>query len=338
MSDLSETAPAVTVLLPVFNGWPHLPEAVASILDQTFVDFELLIVDDGSTDETPAYLDSLRDPRVRIIRQANAGLVASLNRGLREAKGSLIARMDADDVCAPDRLAAQCALLETRPAVVAVGCCYDVIDASGAVRAAVHLAAAADYLHRQLYLRNVFAHAAMMLRRSAVIELGGYRDVGPVEDYDLWCRLAARHPLANVPEPLLRYRVVETGISASNRQSQLACFEAVRARVHEETPLLVPSAREIVRQGDEHVRTYRRTCRGTEHWYAYDHFWLAVLVLRRRRWLAAARLFAATAAFVGRHPRGLTGIPPLTGLWSHLRTSRALRLFRARAVARGLQN
>jgi glycosyltransferase involved in cell wall biosynthesis len=124
--------PQVTVLLCVWNGEPHLKAAVDSILAQTFHDFEFLIIDDASTDGTPKFLASLTDPRVRVVRnETNLGLTRSLNRGLKLARGELIARQDADDWSTPDRLELQLPFLRANPPVVAVGAQAQLIDGNG---------------------------------------------------------------------------------------------------------------------------------------------------------------------------------------------------------------
>jgi len=111
----------LTVLLPVYNGMPYLPEAVDSVLAQTFADFRLLVLDDGSTDGTAAYLGGIDDPRVDVVHQENRGLGATLNRGIGLCETEYLARMDADDVACPDRLKLQVDYMERHPAVAMLG-------------------------------------------------------------------------------------------------------------------------------------------------------------------------------------------------------------------------
>lgn len=190
MSDL----PRVSVLMPVYNGARFLESAVRSVLDQTFTDFELVAVDDGSSDKTPRILAELaaRDGRIRVIRQANTGIVGALNNGLAECRGAYVARMDGDDLCLPDRFAEQVAHLDANPGCVLVGGLAELIDEHGATRGIV-----AGGPHRMTRL-DVFPpriavsiHPLVMIRRAALEAIGGYRaDFPHAEDYDLYIRLS----------------------------------------------------------------------------------------------------------------------------------------------------
>jgi len=209
-------SPAVTVLLPVFNAARHLRESVASVLRQTFCDFELLAIDDGSTDESAEILASLGDSRVRVLRnERNLGLVATLNRGLAEAHGEWIARQDADDISAPGRLASQMAFARGNPAVPVVGADALLIDDVGRPRGRWRTGGHADLVAWELCFRAPFAHTSALFRRSIVSErLGGYRDVRACEDLDLWARLAAEFPVVTLREPLVKYRLHGVSIMA----------------------------------------------------------------------------------------------------------------------------
>ena len=300
------TAP-VSVILPVHNGGRFLRASVESILAQTLRDLELIVVDDGSTDGAIEAL-GISDPRLRVLRQENRGLVASLNRGLDEARHDLVARMDADDVSRVDRLELQVAYLSTHPEVAAVGCCYDVVDEQEATVAEIHVAAAPGYQRRRLCFRNVLPHPGMTFRRRAVLDVGGYRDVGPAEDYDLWVRLSARNGLAALPEPLLRYRETSTGISRQATHRQLQAQRAVRSRLLAERPLRDLRWRTVLGQGHEHVTRHAATCTAPARTYAFDHAWLTVLMLRRLELRTAAHLALGLAAFLVRHPAGAVGV------------------------------
>jgi glycosyltransferase involved in cell wall biosynthesis len=201
--------PSVTVLMPVRNGARDLRAACASVLEQSEPCFEFLIIDDGSTDATPGILEDLagRDPRVRVLRQGANGIVTALNRGLREARAPLIARMDADDLCLPGRLAAQIARLQAYPGIVALGTGWRVIDGAGAGEAIIIPPASADAVRKGLAERNCLAHPSVMFRRDRVMAVGGYREaLTGAEDYDLWLRLSEAYDVENLPEPLISLR------------------------------------------------------------------------------------------------------------------------------------
>lgn len=204
--------PTVSVLLPVRNGAAFLRAACDSVLAQQGVTLELLVVDDGSTDATPEILRALAEPRLRVIRQAGQGLtgqglVAALNRGLAEARAPLVARLDADDLALPRRLALQAAHLAAHPRIVVLGSAWQVIDAAGRPHGVAHPPCDAAAVRDELGRRNCLAHPAVMFRRDAVLAAGGYRAAFEgAEDYDLWLRLSERHDLENLPQPLLAYR------------------------------------------------------------------------------------------------------------------------------------
>jgi glycosyltransferase involved in cell wall biosynthesis len=199
----------VTVLMPVRNGERYLRAACASVLAQRGPALEFLIIDDGSTDATPQILQDFvaRDHRVRVLHQEASGIVVALNRGLRMARTSLIARMDADDLCLPGRLAAQVAHVLAHPRVVALGTGWQVIDTAGAKGQLVAPPASADAVRVALADRNCLAHPSVVLQRDAALQAGGYRQtLTGAEDYDLWLRLSGQHDVENLPQPLIGLR------------------------------------------------------------------------------------------------------------------------------------
>jgi hypothetical protein len=225
----------VTVLMSVFNGQRYLREAVESILGQTFEDFELLVVNDGSTDASRAILDSYRDPRLRIVEHAtNLGLSRSLNRGIAQARGRYVARLDADDVAEPDRLQRQVDFLDRHPDVVLLGSCYTVIDEDGH-RIGQRWVPVDDLEIRwMLEFCNAFAHSAVMLRRDALAGEAVVYDESLVYamDYDLWTRLAGRGRLANLDACLVRWRAAP-GSLTSRLGDRTERFERVVASLRE---------------------------------------------------------------------------------------------------------
>lgn len=182
---------------------------------QTDPDFEVLAVDDGSTDATPELLAAwaARDPRVRVIHQAPSGIVAALERARSEARGTFLARMDSDDRCEPRRFGLQRAFLESMPELAGCGArvrCFprrQLRDGARRYEAWLNAAATPSEVAREVFVECPLAHPAFFLRAGAVAAVGGYRDQGWPEDYDLILRLwGAGRPLANVPEVLLHWR------------------------------------------------------------------------------------------------------------------------------------
>jgi glycosyltransferase involved in cell wall biosynthesis len=218
--------PRVSVLMAVKDGLPWIREAIESVLSQTYRDFELLLVDDGSVDGTVEAAAAYGDSRLRVLRNdRNLGQVPSLNRGLREAAGAYVARLDADDVCLPERLERQVAVLDAGPAVALTGAWMDVVDERGRLWAKVrgHVRDFPELVFAILSDRYPFAHPSLMYRRDLVLELGGYDEsLAPAEDKDLYRRLAlARHEVRAVEQVLVRYRRHERQLSQEHRDVQL---------------------------------------------------------------------------------------------------------------------
>jgi hypothetical protein len=212
------------VLIAVHNGGDYLQEAVASVLAQTDADFELLLVDDASTDDAIGRLPD--DPRIRVLRNdRNLGQVPSLNRGLREARGAFVARLDADDAMLPTRLERQAAVLEAEPQVALVGTWVDVVDEMGRLWATIRgdVSDYASFVEAVLVDWYPFGHPSLLFRRDVVLELGGYDEsLAPSEDKDLYRRLAlARHEARVVREPLTRYRRHGGQLSQTQIERQL---------------------------------------------------------------------------------------------------------------------
>ncbi|MFM7428014.1 MAG: glycosyltransferase family 2 protein [Elainella sp.] len=228
-------APLVSVLLPVYNGEPYLAEAVESILHQSFSDFELLIIDDGSQDRSGQILQAYaqRDTRIRLIRRANRGLIATLNEMLDLAQGEFLARMDADDIATPDRLALQVQFLQQHPQVVCVGGAFDLIDAQGQVVQQVPMPEQNAEIQQMLLIgRTIINHPCALIRSSALRQIGGYDPtMRTVEDLDMLLKLGEIGELANLPDTVLQYRFHFGSVSAQNMlfQSQMAEAACERA-------------------------------------------------------------------------------------------------------------
>ena len=196
--------PLVSVVMPVRNGAAWLDRSLGSILAQSYERLEVIVVDDGSADRSAEIAASTGDSRVIVMREPARGLTPSLNRAIGRSRGPLIARMDADDVSQPDRLARQVALLEARPDVGMVGTGWVETASTGQVVRVVRPPEDDETLRRLLIRVNPFVHASVVMRRSALEQAGGYDETFPVaQDYDLWLRLGAVTRLANLGDPLL---------------------------------------------------------------------------------------------------------------------------------------
>ena len=228
--------PLVCVMMAAHDAERYLTAAVESVLAQSYPRFELLVVDDGSTDGTLALLEQLaqRDARVRVLRnERNLGVVATRNRMLGEAPpaAKYLAVLDADDVCLPQRLARQVAFLEQHPRHALVGCHTQIIDEQGRPVGLRRYPTSAAQIRRVITRYNPIAHPGAMLRRSAVNEVGPYdADYPRCQDYELWLRLAERYDLANLDEVLIGYRISATQVKQRHLRESLRLTVQIQRR------------------------------------------------------------------------------------------------------------
>jgi glycosyltransferase involved in cell wall biosynthesis len=200
--------PRVTVLMPAYNAAKYIGEAIASVLNQTFADFELLIVNDGSTDNTIDIIRGFEDSRIRVIGLEGKGVSMALNAGLHAAKGSYIARFDADDICLPKRLQRQVHFLDANPSYILIG-----TDAEYIVETGEHLfdfrcvSYSYDDILQRLYQHCPFIHSSVMYRKEEVLKVGGYSPYAHnFEHYLLWVNLVKAGKCCNLPDPLIKVR------------------------------------------------------------------------------------------------------------------------------------
>ena len=237
----------LTVLMPVYNAAAHLPEALHSVLSQTLRDFELLVVDDGSTDASGEILSACRDPRLRVVRfERNRGQTQALNEGLRAASGELVARQDADDVSAPDRLERQAAFLRARPEVALLGTQGLRVDARGRALEALRRPCETAGIRWALLFDNAFLHSSVMFRKAALLELGGYDgSFRYCQDFDLWSRVAGRHAVANLSQTLLTNRAHAGSMTQTLMDHNLEENRRVVGRNLESLLALAPSPEQV---------------------------------------------------------------------------------------------
>lgn len=210
--------------MPVHNAEPYLCSAIKSVLNQTFADFELIIINDGSTDSSARTIAGFasRDPRIVALDQPNVGIVATLNKAIALARAPLLARMDADDISDPDRLRAQVAMFELRPNLAALGGHARVIDTAGRPRALSLVPIGSRQIAKATLTHCPLIHPAAMLRRAFVAQVGGYHpELEPAEDYDLWLRLLdAGYEVDNLNRVVLLYRQHDQSVSHQRRSHQ----------------------------------------------------------------------------------------------------------------------
>lgn len=245
--------------MPVYNAAHYLDEAIVTILSQSFKDFELLAINDGSSDNSIDILReyAARDKRVRVIDQQNTGIVGVLNRGINEARADYIARMDSDDISFPRRFEQQVAILDAQPDVVLVCGDFEVIDEDSEFLYRELLPPEDSDIKRAMYLRNPIAHGSVMFRKGAAIKAGLYTEgIGPIEDYDLWARLAKQGMFASTQTALYRWRMNRQGITLSKNKMVL---ELIKARIdkewqHEKPAVL--SRQQLIDQGTRYWRSH----------------------------------------------------------------------------------
>ena len=231
------TDPIVSVVLPVYNCERYLGDAIESVISQTFTSFELIIINDGSTDCSADIIAAFHDKRIRVLHQDNQGLAATLNRGIALARGKYIARQDQDDLSNPDRISLQVAYMQDHSDCVLLGSWAQIMEVDRLVER-FHRHPVDEFMLRyQLLFNNPFVHSSVLLRRSALLEVGGYTtdpERQPPEDYELWSRLSRIGSVANIGEVLLTYREIpgsmsRVGPSPFRRRLIMICAENIAA-------------------------------------------------------------------------------------------------------------
>ena len=208
--------PAISFVLPVHNAEKTLGQAIQSILCQRYPSFEVIAVDDGSTDATPAILRtySARDPRIRPVFCQKNGLIETLNKGLSLSKGTFVARMDADDICHPDRIGIQLQFMMSKPEISVLGTqirCFPLPNVGEGFRiyeSWINALLSPGDIGREIFIESPLVHPTAFIRKSALDEVGGYEDNGWAEDYDLWLRLYTNHKqFAKIPRILFSWKL-----------------------------------------------------------------------------------------------------------------------------------
>jgi glycosyltransferase involved in cell wall biosynthesis len=207
--------PKVSVVIPLYNAEEYIQSSVESILNQTFRDFELIIINDAATDSGRKIVGAINDPRIRIVDHSkNQGLVASLNHGFSLCSGEYIARMDHDDVARPDRFEKQVRFLDAHPDIALLGSWFEYIGKGIVIKSPV----TSEEIRYYSLFNSPFGHPTVMIRKSALSSFHGPYDpdFNMAEDYDLWCRIIDSQKTANLPEILLDYRIHPQQMSAQS--------------------------------------------------------------------------------------------------------------------------
>ncbi|RYY93895.1 MAG: glycosyltransferase, partial [Chitinophagaceae bacterium] len=256
--------PKITVLMPAYNVARYVADAIRSVLAQTFTDFELLVIDDGSTDGTASVVRTFRDARIRLVRQANSGVAGALNTGLTLARAPLVARFDADDICYPQRLALQYEQMQQDPELVVLGSAADYIDEQRRFVFTSVPPALGDPEIRAQYLHACpFIHSSVLYRKADVMAVGGYDlRAHSFEDHLLWGRLLERGRARNLGAPLLQVRLNVHSVTIDERW-RTARFRDLKSSVLRRGAITAQEGdelREILRRQDR-----RRIKEGAYH-------------------------------------------------------------------------
>lgn len=263
MTTPHSTAPLISVLMPVYNGEAYLESAVESVLGQTYPHFEFIIIDDGSSDKTSQILQHYADTdfRIKVIRQNNAGIVSALNCGLKHCKGMYIARMDADDICYPERFEIQLGYLEADKTIALIGGQADIIDGDGHILS--QQGGEPGRQHRVTNMRPFppkvadSLHPLVMFRDAAIKAIEGYRSDFPhAEDYDMFIRISSQGRIYNPKDFVLKYRVHSGSVSqkhmalqeSSATSAELVAKWALRKFGTVNSPMTIPSQETLLKE------------------------------------------------------------------------------------------
>lgn len=232
---LKSNLPLISVVMPTYNSAKYLTVAINSILDQSFKNFEFIIIDDGSFDKTKKILKEFKkiDKRIKLIKnKTNLGIVKSLNKGIEKAKGKFVARMDSDDWSYPERLKKQFNFMKRHPDVVICGGKINICDENLNIKNTRDYPTSDKKIRENIFKLNPFAHPAVMYLKAAFIKAGGYNEkLFTVEDYDLYFRLGNFGKLGNLSGNLLKLRTHKNSISNKfiNKQARLNLYVRLKA-------------------------------------------------------------------------------------------------------------
>lgn len=228
----SEQQPLVSIVLPVYNGEKYLKESLDSVLTQTYQNWELVIINDGSTDGTENLILNYKDQRIKYFpNDGNKGIIYSLNRGLRESKGEYIARLDADDIALPFRIEKQVVFMSENPDYTLCGTYFQTIDSKGKFLKNVAFPSNNRDAQSYLLLHNCFCHSAIMMRSLIAKDLQYDEKFQICEDYDLWYRISRLGKILNLPEYATLYRVHDNNMSTRKSEIMFTHVHKINKRI-----------------------------------------------------------------------------------------------------------
>ncbi|WMI69849.1 glycosyltransferase [Mangrovimonas sp. YM274] len=252
MKEHLNTQPLISVVMATYNGEKFIAEAIQSILDQTYKNFEFLIVDDGSTDRTQEIIRGFRDHRIRYIKkEANTGIADSLNKGIAQAQGTYIARMDDDDVSFPHRLERQLEVFANDNQIIFCGTSVEDINGKTLGTPSQH-----EDISLKLVFSNPIFHPTVMIPREILLLERYNPNAVPSEDYDLWSRLIFKGKFHQLEEALLYCRIHQTSVTANRRKEQLVRNIPIAQYIHKKLGILThPEQDDLLRAFTEHDYT-----------------------------------------------------------------------------------
>jgi len=229
--------PQISVIIPVYNGEKTIRETIESVLNQSFTDYEVIVINDGSQDATVDVLDQISDPRLRIFSYPNAGVSASRNRGIARATGQFIAFLDADDIWKPAKLASQLNALKVTPQADVAYSWIDFIDETGQyLWPGLHITENGNVLKKLLVTNFLECGSNPLIRRQALVEVGNFDSaVDTAEDWDMWLRLAVLHHFVAVPQPQILYRRASFTASTNISKHEKACLKVIE-KIYSQLP------------------------------------------------------------------------------------------------------
>lgn len=289
----------VSVLLPVYNAGKFLPETLNSLIVQSHADFEVIAVNDGSTDNSLEILQKYAafDDRIKIVDQKNAGLVATLNRAAKIASGEYLARIDADDIATPKRFERQVVELIDNPACILVASSFDVIDEEGEFMYHDAVPTRQSDIKTAMLYRNPIAHGSVMIRKDAFERSGGYSsECGPTEDYELWTRLLDMGDIHILPNSLFRWRMNSSGITSTQSDTMKRHMDKNLEMFWQKYDFKLTSRSKVVKNARYYIHSDRHSGIARKEAMLYDLCKVSLKLIKRKRFAEGIAQLAIIAS------------------------------------------